>query len=335
VIRPVALVLARFGIAADEFLRSVGASGGRPEATVSVVRLAAALDDIAARSRTPHLGLELARMLPLGSLGVPDYHFSTSATLGDALVRAASHLGLFSEARLVIDRDAARIVACQRTPPRRVLTELSSAFAVRRLRDVLGETALALTAVRFTHEVCGPTEPYARYFGVRVTFAAATNDVWFPRALLDAPLLTADPILAGMLVDHPRLVSPTPHDALVGRVRSAIDEALARRGSAPVVDALARGLGMSSRSLQRKLREAGAPYSAVLDGARRDLAASLLARDSVVLVDVARRLGFRSVPAFFRAFRRWTGESPRAFQTARRVRSTVPGWAPGEHRLAR
>ena len=66
-----------------------------------------------------------------------------------------------------------------------------------------------------------------------------------------------------------------------------------------------------------KLKEQGVSLSMLIDERRRELAEKLLARDSVLLCDVGYRLGFSDVKAFFRAFRRWTGTSPRAFQKTR------------------
>ncbi|HEV7557687.1 MAG TPA: AraC family transcriptional regulator ligand-binding domain-containing protein [Kofleriaceae bacterium] len=318
--------LAPFGVTPDE-LR------GPNHDAVSIVHFADVLEQVAARTDTPHLALEIARMLPLGVLGAADYCFSTSATLNDAL--GSRHIALFTQAirhELILERNTARIVTRQLCRPRRFLAELSSAFVVRRLRDVLGETAMTLTSMRFAHQSYGSVERYARYFGVDVMFGAATDELAFPRRLVDMPLLTADPILAAILVDQLGMSSATPTVAIVGHVRSVVEQALGRRRSIPTVDDVARRLALSSRSLQRRLREAGMPYSAVVDGSRRDLAWKLLAHEDTVLDDVACRLGFQSVAAFFRAFRRWTGESPRAFQRAMRG---APGNQDGASRESR
>jgi AraC-like DNA-binding protein len=317
-VRPMVRGLARLGISREEFSKSLHARDGK----VSIARLAQAFDEVATRTRTPHLALELVRALPLGALGASDYCFSTSATLIEALARIASHVVLFTEDlqyELSVDGDTARIETTNRFPPLYIFNELASCFVVRRLRDVLGDDAVTLTGVRFKHHARGPLEPYEAYFGVPVEFGAAAYDVTFPRRLLKAPLLTADAELANMLSAHPSIpavVGAAP--SLPERVRENLTHSMVDREGPLPVNRLARRMGMSSRSLQRKLKDEGSSYLVLLDEARCELAKKLLAREGVLLMSVAGRLGFNDLTAFFRAFRRWTGKSPRAFQAVQR-----------------
>jgi AraC-like DNA-binding protein len=73
---------------------------------------------------------------------------------------------------------------------------------------------------------------------------------------------------------------------------------------------VARGLGMSERTLKRKLAEQGTSYSELLDRERHSQAVELL-RGAASIDDVAERLGYSDAANFTRAFRRWTGRSPR------------------------
>jgi AraC-like DNA-binding protein len=86
---------------------------------------------------------------------------------------------------------------------------------------------------------------------------------------------------------------------------------------------LARRIGMSTRSLQRRLGDRNTSWSAIVDDVRRNMAMTLLSRDDVSLAQMAEQLGFACVPTVFRAFRRWTGTSPRAYQRTLR-QSQVP-----------
>ena len=88
-----------------------------------------------------------------------------------------------------------------------------------------------------------------------------------------------------------------------------------------IVDVAAR-LALTPRSLQRKLPK-DAPFSALVDEVRRDRASELLTREGMLLCEIAYRLGFSGVTPFFRAFRRWTGVSPRAFQREQERRGGV------------
>src|SRR5262245_41398274 len=84
----------------------------------------------------------------------------------------------------------------------------------------------------------------------------------------------------------------------------------------PGLDDVGRVLGMSPRTLQRRLREEGTTFSAVLTQLRHDLALPLLGDGRLAVVEVAFLLGYEDPSAFHRAFRRWSGLSPRAFRRA-------------------
>ena len=174
----------------------------------------------------------------------------------------------------------------------------------------------------FLHRAKADPALYAEFFGVTVRFEAEADDFSFSRDLLMAPLLTADGTLAKMLADHrPALGPKAANDPLVARTQAVIDELLAKAEGTLGVDEVATQLEMSSRTLQRRLGESGSSCSELIDDARRRLAEKLLANEGVLLANVAYTLDFQDPTAFYRAFRRWTGKSPRAFQRALRDRS--------------
>src|SRR6201999_2946680 len=76
----------------------------------------------------------------------------------------------------------------------------------------------------------------------------------------------------------------------------------------------ARALGTSSRSLSRKLREAGVPFARILDELRQVLAKHYLSERELPVSEIAWLLGYREVSSFTHAFRRWTGTTPRQFR---------------------
>jgi AraC-like DNA-binding protein len=78
----------------------------------------------------------------------------------------------------------------------------------------------------------------------------------------------------------------------------------------PKIDTVARELGMSSRTLTRRLAEDGVTYKALLDEVRQKLALQYLKDRRISPKQVAYLLGYSEVPAFYHAFRRWTGSSP-------------------------
>jgi AraC-like DNA-binding protein len=70
-------------------------------------------------------------------------------------------------------------------------------------------------------------------------------------------------------------------------------------------------LGVSQRTLARRLSAEGVTYSEVLEGLRADLAQRYLADDTLTISQIAWLLGYQEVSAFTHAFKRWTGMTPR------------------------
>jgi AraC-like DNA-binding protein len=179
------------------------------------------------------------------------------------------------------------------------------------LRDVLGDAVVKLGAARIAAVAPSETRVYDEFFGVPVEFGAPSYEIGFARELLDARLLTASPEIAKVLA--PRAEAP-PAEPFVDRVRAAIAASLGELAPDLTILHVSSRLGMTPRSLQRRLREKGASFSALVDEARRDLAQKLLSDEGTLLCDVAYRLGLSGLSAFFKAFRRWTGVSPRELQ---------------------
>jgi AraC-like DNA-binding protein len=77
---------------------------------------------------------------------------------------------------------------------------------------------------------------------------------------------------------------------------------------------VARDLGTSRRTLQRRLADAGASYQGLLDETRREAAERYLTESSLSIAEVAYLLGYSEPSAFHRAFKRWFGRSPQGFR---------------------
>ena len=317
-IRPVAFALRGLGLDTATFRSGLlePPDGG----FVPALPYLEGLEESAEQLGLPHLGIDLARNLPLGAFGLIDYRFSASATLVEAMMGFVPQQPQFLEAvryELQVGDDVARIEMCPvfRLPRLFPVAEtFGIAFVARRLRDVLGDAVAELRAVRLAFPRPASHQAHDEYFGVPVEFGADAYDLSFARDLLEAPLLTANPELARVLARQAAAPAERPGgDPFVERVRGAIRESLA--GDVPTVSAtvITERLGLNARSLQRRLREQHTSLSELVDEARRDLAKELLAKEGLLLCEIAYRLGFGGVSAFFRAFRRWTGSSPREF----------------------
>lgn len=154
-----------------------------------------------------------------------------------------------------------------------------------------------------------PRETYEAFLGLPVTFAANAGLV-FALADLERPVPGADPRLLelnaayaeGLLRDQNR------SETLCAQVQAVIHRTGFRTASAP---AAAAELGLSVRSLQRRLNEAGVSFSMLRDETRMREAMILLTESRLSLAELALRLGYSEESAFSRAVKAWWGQGPR------------------------
>jgi AraC-like DNA-binding protein len=101
-------------------------------------------------------------------------------------------------------------------------------------------------------------------------------------------------------------------DTLIERLRTIIKEEL--NGGDASLERIAHQLGMSGRTLQRKLRDHRTSHQELLDEMRKDLAMRYLREPEMAICEVAYLLGFSESSALHRAFKRWTGMTPSEFR---------------------
>ena len=152
-----------------------------------------------------------------------------------------------------------------------------------------------------------------------------TNQFRFPTALLN----TKQPISLAP-AEHPtqslrqrlqqQLAQKHRTTPLTDRVRCCI---LRHLGNSDIDQAhIAQALGMSERTLRRKLAEEGHAFQEILDACRMQSAALNLEHSQLTQTEIALKTGFSEQSSFIRAFNKWFGETPTQYQ--RRIRSTMP-----------
>lgn len=131
--------------------------------------------------------------------------------------------------------------------------------------------------------------------------------------------------------ERPFASGPSPFFAFLGQVAKAVEARSKPRGSAfrreverrlePIlasgdvrIGRVARDLGCSRQTLYRRLKAEGVTFAELLDGLRRRVALRLVRDEGLPVKEAAWRLGFSDPAAFSRAFKRWTGKSPRAMR---------------------
>jgi AraC-like DNA-binding protein len=148
----------------------------------------------------------------------------------------------------------------------------------------------------------------------------------FDAALLDRPVPNADASMFNVLQRHAEellaaRLRETAEPRIVADVRREVAAQLASDRAR--LDDVAAALGLTARTLQRKLAEAGTSFQGVHDAARQALAEELLRDSRLNLTDVAYLLGYREQSSFSRACRDWFGNTPA--RTRERLRAAPPG----------
>jgi AraC-like DNA-binding protein len=275
----------------------------------------------AAGRRAPRetLVTEAGLAIPFGAFGPLDYLAGSSPDLESALHALEAHFRQVAtqfglEVQAGEHGVSLRITCREPSPGRASSDEFTLAVMVGRFRRTAG---VAPRAVRQTRQ--RPSDParFERLLGVPAAWGCALAEVQWPAAARRAPMRGADPALLATLRELAgRLELGAARTDLEAAVRARLRAALPDRGApAPAV---ARALGLSGRTLQRRLAAEGVTFRDLVDRFREEEAERLLDAGALALSEVALRLGFSDQTAWNRAFRRWKGSSPSEWLAGRR-----------------
>lgn len=169
-------------------------------------------------------------------------------------------------------------------------------------------------AVFFKHPPPRTTEAHEQFFGCPVLFDADRDAFLLPRESLEVPNKVGDAGIAQFIDGHleKEVAQKADEVSLEQRVRVQISTTLSE--GVPKISDVAKPLGMSGRTLQRRLSENGSSFQALVDEARRQLAERLLLESPYGIAEVAYLTGFSDQSAFTRAFKRWAGQTPRSYR---------------------
>ncbi|MEZ5238264.1 MAG: helix-turn-helix domain-containing protein [Microthrixaceae bacterium] len=171
--------------------------------------------------------------------------------------------------------------------------------------------------VSFRHGAPADDAPHRDYFGCQVRFSAARDALCFGNEVLERrPALADEGLSSYLLAELEQLHWSASERSLVLDVRSAVTDALP--DGQPSKSQIARRLGMSERTLHRRLAEHGESFQELATRVRREAAESLLSNPQHSLAEVAFLTGFSDQSAFTRAFGRWTGVTPAAYRSGGR-----------------
>jgi AraC-like DNA-binding protein len=157
-----------------------------------------------------------------------------------------------------------------------------------------------------------------RLFRCELVFDAPRITYWRDLAVVRRPLPQGDPGLRRQMEERAEHLAAAlgATDALIRDCRALVARRIAE--GVPDLEHAAGELGLSPRSLARRLHERGSSYSRIVDEARRQLALGYVLDASLSLSDIAYLVGFSEQSAFQRAFKRWTGHAPGEYRRSAR-----------------
>ena len=282
-------------------------------AVIRVSQLFAVWTAIETLSNDPGFGLKMVGETSTASHMLAFVAASYAADYRDGLARMARFKRLCSPDRLRFEATDATLVVTSEWPsgvgPEPHLS-IEASFALL-LEIGRRGTNQRLAPVRVALRRPDPgTDVHATYFGCTVRFGAPEDRMDLDAADLDRPFPCHNPELLEMLT--PALAEAAKEieaEAGVGeQVRAVLKRGMA--SGRPDVSAVARDLGLSERTLQRRIASEGTTFRTLLVQARRELGSQLLSDPTIEIDEIAFVLGYQDVNAFYRAFRQWEETTP-------------------------
>ncbi len=261
----------------------------------------------------PYLGLKLGQQVRARHLGMVGHLLLASKNFGAALERLEQYQRLIFDAIPMSRHDTADAI------------EMVWDISQFRTGVLVGETGFAVMvqfcrslmqgeanphSVDFAHPPPDDIRPYEEFFRCPVRFACPAPILRVDYELLKRPLRKTDAALEKLLEQHVKsLLTQLPQqDETVMQMRQSLARCL--RDGDPSIERVSEQMCCSSRTLQRRLREAGTSFRKETNTVRHELAKSYLTDAHLTLADIALLLGYSEHSAFTRAFRRHYGCSP-------------------------
>jgi AraC-like DNA-binding protein len=286
-----------------------------PAVRLKVRNQIAFLNLVADAANDELLGFHLAQDFDLREIGMLYYVMASSDVLGDALKRATRYVRIVNEGMQLKYRENEQLIVTfeyldvARHQDRHQV-EFFMASLVRLVRQLSGFD-LFPERVNVMHHRSRFHAEFRKFFGCEVGFGSGTDEIAFSSTVRPMPLASADSYLNALLIaqceqSHVNRLQPP-------EIRISVENeivALLPHGKAQA-PAIARKLGMSQRTLARRLASEKSSFTAVLDELKHDLAKHYLSESGVPITTIAWLLGYQEVSAFTHAFKRWTGKTPK------------------------
>ncbi len=287
-------------------------------------------NDLYVERLPPLSGLLVGGATSFGLWEIVDFLAASFPTVGESFSRMGRHFGLIKPTvEFVVDpgdRGELPYVEFHHTMSERdeFFDEYTAGVFLAHFRMVTRSELRLATAhvVRARPEDPAWRAEIERFLGCVPVYDARYTRITFSHADWARPLIGANPRLRATLEAHAIELQREANQAqdFAARVRAVVAQSL--RDGEPRIAEAAQRLGMTARTLQRRLQDEALGFTALVDEARLQLARRYLADESLSISEVSFALGYSEPSAFTRAFKRWSGSAPAEYREgARRAAS--------------
>jgi len=284
-----------------------------PEARIRFSSVHKVLVKLAELSDDPCFGLKVIKFWHPSYMHALGYAWLASKTLREALNRFVRYSRIVTEAGGFLvkeDSDSFLLIFeskfTKMRPPEAI--DATMAIIVHMCRLNCGSDFKPLS-VNFVHSEPSCAEKYFDYFKSEVYFNESRDSISFSLADVDEQLPGSNPHLASLNEKViTKYLSGLDKDNIIHRVKACITEML--QSGSVAIDAVAKTLGFSGRSLQRRLKEEGTTFLTLKDEVRKELSLNYVRDINIDIAQIAFLLGYSDQSAFSRSFKRLTGKSP-------------------------
>lgn len=268
-------------------------------------------------------GLHISEKIDIRDAGLLGYLGIASKTVEEGLFNLARYLRVFSEGfqiELKISNGLGTVVVIPQDPLHaqlRQAMEFAYCAVLHAYRHLTGKR-ITPVHVHFVHARRSNVALFTKHFGCPVKFNRNQGQIAFDHKVLATPIQSADDRLLLILRKHAEdLLEKRPKhtEELVHRIERRLTELLPTgQGRAKII---ATELGMSERTLMRRLGKLNISFAGIVENLRKEHAAKYLAQESLSFTHIAFLLGYANQSAFSVACKRWTGKSPREVRAQR------------------
>ncbi|OUS29375.1 AraC family transcriptional regulator [Gammaproteobacteria bacterium 45_16_T64] len=294
----------------------------QPNKRVPGYQLEALLAEIIPQSGDRCFGIHTSQFVQPSSYSVLGYIAMNCSTVGEALAMVPVYEKIVGDMGVttvcVVDGLTHIRWHCNfdNALVRRHVIDNVLASWTRYTRWISGENSSPI-GVSFEHAEPANMESITEYdsvFGAPLKFNQPYSAIIADEEMLSHPIVQADPQLLMTLRDHATLILQEidKDQALSYQVKNLLR--LMMRQELPRKEVIAEQLGLTSRTLQRKLNEEGKGYQEILNELRLEMAIHYLENTQLSIDDIGARIGFAESRSFHRSFKQWTGKTPGSYR---------------------